>query len=354
MVYGKDLTVAVVGCGYWGAKHLRVLTTTLGVEHVIAVDPDAARLGNIRCAAPGVAVERSLDAALDDIDAAVIAAPLRSHFGLAASLLRAGKHVLVEKPMTSTSRQAELLIDLAAAQGLVLMAGHTFEYNAAVQMLESLVASDELGSIYYIDAARLNLGIYRPDANVVWDLAAHDISIVNMLLRDVPVTVQAWAARHANAAREDVGYVRLTYASGVTAQLHVSWLDPCKVRRVTVVGSKRMAVYNDLDDEKRLRVYDKGVLLPEVGAAGEVPLTYRYGGITCPHIEFVEPLATEDAHFVSCILNDTPCRSDGWSGLAVVRVLEAAQNSLRMGAPVMVVPTPAPAVRRREPVSIAG
>lgn len=353
MADGGYLRVGVVGCGYWGAKHLRVLTSTLGVGRVVAIDPDAVRLAGVHPSMPGIGVEASLSDALGEIDAAVIATPLHTHAALAETLLRAGKHVLVEKPMTATSEQAERLIELAAERGLVLMTGHTFQYNAAVRMLKDLVATNQLGSIYYVDAARLNLGIYRPDANVVWDLAAHDISIVNMLLDAVPESVQAWGARHANVAREDVGYVRLRYPNCVMAQLHVSWLDPCKVRRVTVVGSKRMAVYNDLDDEKRLRVYDKGVQ-PETGAAGELPLTYRYGGIHCPHIEFSEPLAAEDAHFVSCILDGAACQSDGWSGLAVVRVLEAAQESIRTGRAVAVEPMVPAVVRQRQLVSIAG
>lgn len=349
-----DLRVGVIGCGYWGAKHLRVLASTLGVGRVVAIDTDAARLAGVRATVPGVTVARSADSALKRIDAAVVATPLHTHAAVAERLLRAGKHVLVEKPMTATTGEATRLNELAADRGLVLMAGHTFQYNAAVRTLKNLIASGDLGSIYYIDAARLNLGIYRPDANVIWDLAAHDISIVNMMLDDVPTAVQAWGSRHANASREDVGYVRLIYGSrGVTAHLHVSWLDPCKVRRVTVVGSKRMAVYNDLDDEKRLRVYDKGVM-PTTGAPGEPPLSYRYGGISCPHIEFIEPLAAEDAHFVSCILDGARCQSDGQCGTAVVRVLEAAQESLESGRAVTLTGLPLTVVRPRRAMEIAG
>jgi predicted dehydrogenase len=335
---GRELRVGVVGCGYWGAKHLRVLMSTPGVCDVVAIDDNPGRLAAVHDALPGVHIAGSLTEAMRDIDAAVVATPVHTHAMVAADLLDAGKHVLVEKPMTATTAEARMLIDLAYERGVVLMAGHTFEYNAAVQMLKELIRSDELGTVYYIDTARLNLGIYRTDVNVVWDLAAHDISIINMLLGVGPSEVQAWGSRHATAGQEDVGYVRLGYGDlGVTAQVHVSWLDPCKVRRVTVVGSKRMAVYNDLDDEKRLRVYDKGILVDDC-PSGDVPLSYRYGGISCPHIDFSEPLANEDAHFVSCVVDGAPCQTDGYSGLAVVQALEAADLSLHAAEPISLEP----------------
>jgi predicted dehydrogenase len=259
--------------------------------------------------------------------------------GIALTALAAGKHVLIEKPMATSTVDAKRLVDAAANLPLVLMVGHTFEYNAAVRRLRGIIAERLLGDVHYIDCARLNLGLYQPDVNVVWDLAPHDVSITNYLLGTTPSTVQAWGSCHAHARLEDVAFMRLTYPDlHVSANIHVSWLDPCKVRRVTVVGSERMAVYNDLADDERIRVYDKGVVAAAAGDhdLGAVPMSYRYGDITSPYIDFQEPLLVQDRHFVDCILSGDRPLTDGQKGLAVVRVLEAANLSLRTGALVAV------------------
>ncbi|MGH3737170.1 MAG: Gfo/Idh/MocA family protein [Micromonosporaceae bacterium] len=329
------MRVGVIGCGYWGAKHVRVLTGLPEVAQVVAVDSRPDRIEPMRRMYPGARCAQRLEEVIDEIDAAVVATPPRSHAPIAAALLRAGKHVLVEKPMAASAAEATELISLAETGDLVLMAGHTFEYNAAVLALRDVVASGELGTVYYIDAARLNLGLYQPDVNVIWDLAPHDVSIVNLLLDDQPRTVSAWGSRHAGSPFEDVAYLRLEYGQA-TANVHVSWLDPCKVRRVTVVGSKRMAVYNDLLDDARLQIFDKGVFGPDEEPSGGVPMSYRYGGITSPHIEFREPLAAEDEHFVDCVRHGKTPDSDGWRGLGVVSVLEAAEESMRLGQTVEV------------------
>ncbi|MGH3648631.1 MAG: Gfo/Idh/MocA family protein [Micromonosporaceae bacterium] len=347
------MRVGVVGCGYWGAKHVRVLTGLPEVAQVVAIDSRPERIEPIRRMYHSARYAYRLDEVIDDIDAAVIATPPRTHAPLAAQLLRAGKHVLIEKPMATSSDEARELIDLAEARGLVLMAGHTFEYNAAVLALRDVITSGELGTIYYIDAARLNLGLYQPDVNVIWDLAPHDISIINLLLDSVPRTVTAWGSRHAGSPYEDVAYLRLDYGEA-TANVHVSWLDPAKVRRVTVVGSKRMAVYNDLLDDARLQIFDKGVSGPVTEPDSGVPMSYRYGGISAPHIEFREPLATEDEHFVDCVRHHKTPDSDGYRGLGVVGVLEAAERSMRIGSAVEVprtVPEPGRDPARTVPVS---
>jgi predicted dehydrogenase len=218
------------------------------------------------------------------------------------------------------------------------MVGHTFEYNPAVWKLRDLVRSGELGHVYYVDTGRLNLGLYQTDVNVIWDLAPHDVSIVNLLLGRTPSSVQAWASRHAHHRFEDVAYLRLVYDGlDVQANIHVSWLDPCKVRRVTVVGSSKMAVYNDLAAEERIRIHDKGVLCPLDGQdITQPPTSYRYGDITVPFVPAQEPLAVEDEHFVECIVTGATPRTDGHNGLAVVQVLECAQRSLLAGYPVPV------------------
>jgi predicted dehydrogenase len=222
-------------------------------------------------------------------------------------------------------------IDAAA----VLMVGHTFEYNAAVWKLRELVETGELGSIYYLDSARLNLGLYQSDVNVVWDLAPHDVSIFNHVLGSRPAVVQAWGSRHVHRDLEDVAHIRLLYLDpAVTATIHVSWLDPCKVRRVTVVGSRKMAVYNDLATEERVRIFDKGLMVPTEGALQEVPMSYRYGDIRSPFLAFEEPLNLQDKEFVRAVLTGSRPRTDGANGLDVVRALEAAQISLREGRAV--------------------
>ena len=326
------MRVGVIGGGYWGSKHVRVLQGMAEVEQLALIEAKAERRESLAGSFPALVTFADLDEALDEVDALVIATPPRSHAALALQAIEAGKHVLVEKPMTTTVADARRLIHAADAASVTLMAGHTFEYNAAVERLRQAVLSGELGDVHYIDTARLNLGLYQSDINVMWDLAPHDVSILNRILDSSPTLVQAWGRAHAHAFLEDVAYLRLEYADiGVTAQIHVSWLDPCKVRRVTVVGSEKMAVYNDLADEERLRVYDKGVVVPDEEHLHEVPMSYRYGGISAPYIDFPEPLAVQDRHFLECARTAAQPRSDGHSGAAVVEVLEAAQRSLRNG-----------------------
>jgi predicted dehydrogenase len=329
--------VAVVGYGYWGSKHARVLTSTSGVI-VTIVDTSPGRLAQARSAFPAAQLASRLGDALPHVDAVVVATPPRTHARLAHEALSAGRHVLVEKPLATSAAECQSLIDGADDAGVVLMVGHTFEYNAAVRKLGELVDDGELGEICYIDAARLNLGLYQRDVNVIWDLAPHDISIINFLLRRSPVTVAAWGHPHATALLEDVAYLRLRYADpGLSAYVHVSWLDPCKVRRVTVVGTQKMAVYNDVSNTERVRVYDVGVTPSiEPDAMHAMPMSYRYGDIIAPYIPFEEPLAVQDAHFIECIRDGTTPRTAGASGMEVVRVLEAASRALARGGEVEV------------------
>jgi len=260
---------------------------------------------------------------------------------VALEAIQAGKHVLVEKPLAPTTADARQLIDAASAAGVTLMVGHTFEYNPAVWKLRELVRNRELGDLYYLDSARLNLGLYQNDVNVILDLAPHDVSIINHVLGTKPIAVQAWASRHAHRRFEDVAYLRLFYDGsfddrGLSANIHVSWLDPCKVRRVTAVGSKKMAVYDDLATEERIRILDKGV---SPGTGGDdmtqPPMSYRYGDIVVPFIAPDEPLAVQDQHFIECVSKGLTPLTDGANGLAVVEVLEAAQLSRRLGRPVV-------------------
>ena len=329
------MRIAVIGCGYWGAKHVRVLSGLPQVKQVVAVDRSVAATTALATSFPGLVQANDLEEALPLFDAAIIATPPRSHGPLALQLLRAGKHVLVEKPMATSVAEAEEMIQVAAANDLTLMVGHTFEYNAAVRTLRQTLQDGELGDIRYIDTARLNLGLYQSDVNVVWDLAPHDISIINYVLDSEPATVHAWGLAHASQRLEDVAYLSLRYPDrDAMAHIHVSWLDPCKVRRVTLVGSRRMAVYNDLVDEGRIKIYDKGVAVPDAPEQGTPPMSYRYGGIYSPYIAFDEPLRVEDDHFVECVTSGAEPLSGGESGLSVVRVLAGAEESLRTGMPV--------------------
>jgi predicted dehydrogenase len=323
--------IAVIGCGNWGAKHVRVLTSLARVGPLVAVDGDPARLASIRHAVPGLICLSSLDEAMPLIDAAVIATPPTTHVSLALRLIAAGKHVLVEKPLATTVRDAREVSDAADAAGVILMVGHTFEYHAAVWKLRELVQSKDIGDLYYIDTARLNLGLYQNDVNVIADLAPHDISIANYILGRQPVAVESWGARNAHWRFEDVAYLRLHYSDpDVFANIHVSWLDPCKVRRVTVVGSRKMVVYDDLSSEDRIRVHDKGVTRPEPPRSDDTqpPMSYRYGDVVSPYVMVDEPLAVEDGHFVDCIRDGLRPITDGRDGLSVVEALEGAQLSL--------------------------
>jgi len=228
-------------------------------------------------------------------------------------------------------------VEAADAQGVVLMPGHTFEHNAAVHKLRDLIQSGQLGRLFYLDCARLNLGLYQTDVNVILDLAAHDISISNFVLGSRPTTVTAWGSRHVHPEHEDVAYLRLDYADiGVRANIHVSWLNPHKVRQITAVGSQKMVVYNDMADGERIRVYDKAAVPPDDGDGPISGIAYHLGDVVAPFVAFAEPLAVQDQHFVDCIVNGSrPC-VNGSSGLAVVQALECAQSSLAEQRPVAI------------------
>lgn len=329
--------VGVVGCGYWGSKHVRVLSSLPGVEQVVVIDPRLARREELTRAFPSTIAFGTLREALDEVDAVVVATPPSTHMALGLQAMYAGKDVLIEKPLATSVDEARQLAACTEDTGRVLLVGHTFEYNAAVWALAEQMGSGALGDIYYLDSARLNLGLYQSDVNVIWDLAPHDISIANHLLGGPPDTVTAWGSSHAHLSYEDVAFVRMGYRDlDVVAQLHVSWLDPCKVRRITVVGSRQMAVYNDMASEEKLRVYDKGLdhaadLTCDLTAPAlhERPVTYRYGSITSPYLQVNEPLSVQDEHFVDCVRGLATPRTDVYNGLRVVEVLEAATTSLR-------------------------
>ncbi|QWZ10479.1 Gfo/Idh/MocA family oxidoreductase [Nocardioides panacis] len=337
------LRVGVVGCGYWGSKHVRALSALDVVDKVVVIEPSLPRLEALSRTFPNVETCPALPLALDDVDAVVIATPPGTHRTLALAAIQAGKHVLVEKPLAASAKDARSIVAAARRAGVVLMVGHTFAYHSAVRTLREMVQGGTIGVPYYLDSARLNLGLYQRDVNVIFDLAPHDVSIANYVFGASPVKVECWASRHAHRWLEDVAHLRLHYADpAVIANVHVSWLDPCKVRRVTVVGSSKMVVFDDLATEERIRVHNKGVVensraveTPPVDVdLSQPPMSYRYGEVVTPYLSLKEPLTVEDEHFTDCVLNGTRALTDGESGLAVVEVLEAAQLSHEEGRAV--------------------
>jgi predicted dehydrogenase len=324
----RDIRFGVIGWGYWGPKLARNLDTISNAMVTTVADTDARRLANLRVNQPWIQTTTQIeDMFRSDVDAVVIATPVRTHFQLAREALLHGKHVLVEKPLTASVPEAEELITLAREQERVLMVGHTFEYNPAVNELRKLVQGGDLGKLYCIEAERVNLGLFRNDINVIWDLAPHDISILLYLLDKKPERIKVQAHAHLQSHIEDVAHLDLEFADGMNAHIHVSWLHPCKIRRVTVIGDARMVVYDDTNPAEMIKIYNKGA---DVNA--DPVVSYRYGAITIPHIDWIEPLRLECEDFANAIRTGTQPRAHGGVGLAVVQVLAAAQEALERQA----------------------
>ena len=328
------MKIGVIGCGYWGPNLIRNFYQMPECRDVVCCDKDQARLQRMTNLYPGIKTTNEVDELLTDhdVEAVAVATPVHSHHLLGEQVLRHGKHLFVEKPLANSSKRCASLIDLASERNRVLMVGHTFEYTAAVNKVKEIVASGELGEILYVSSTRVNLGLFQQDINVVWDLAPHDISIINYVLGKVPLGVNAQGTAHYKKGIEDVATVTLNYDNGVIAFIHVSWLDPNKIRRTTFVGSRKMLVYNDISTQEKIKLYDKGVDAPPYyDTFGEFQFSYRYGDIHSPRIDDYEPLRFELAHFMDCIKHDKIPRSDGYSGLRVVSVLESAEKSIRNG-----------------------
>jgi predicted dehydrogenase len=328
----QPLRIGVAGLGYWGPNIARNLAEVAGCELAWCCDPSAAALERVGRRFPGARLTGELDELLSDdtLDAIALATPVPSHAGLAARVLAAGKHCFVEKPLAQSVADAERAIAAAQASGRVLMVGHLLEYHPGVRKLKELTDSGELGErIYYIYGNRLNLGKLRADENALWSLGAHDVSVVLHLAGEEPVEAVAHGESYVRDGVEDVVFCFMRFASGLTAHLHLSWLDPHKERRFTVVGSRRMATFDDMALEGKVTVYDKGF---DEDARGYGEYITRSGEIFCPRIPNTEPLRVECEHFVDCIRTGATPRSDGLSGLRVVRVLEDLQHSLDRSA----------------------
>ena len=333
----KKLPLAMIGVGNWGKNVLRNFASHHGVDLKVVCDASAANLKKAAEVVPDVATASDPDSVFSDptIEAVAIATPATTHHAIAKKALAAGKHVFVEKPMAMSNAEARELEAAAAKAGRVLMVGHLLEYHPAVDKLKTLVDGGELGSLRYLYSQRVNLGVVRKDENAWWSLAPHDISIALYLIGKEPVSVAARGASFLNKGIEDVVFANLAVEGGVTAQIHVSWLDPHKIRKFTIVGARKMVTFDDGDSTEKVRIYDKGA---DVSLAYETygeSITLRSGDIVIPRVDSVEPLKVECAHFVDCALGNKTPRSDGKDGQRVVRVLEAGQRSLeRGGTPV--------------------
>ncbi len=329
----NPIRVGLVGCGYWGPNLARNLHQIPQTELAACCDPDPRALSKMRMLYPhAIATPEHRDLFTDpDIEAVVIATPARTHYALAREALEAGKHVLVEKPLAMGSHQAEALIALADERRRVLMVGHIFEYHPAVRKIKSLIDEGELGQVYYIYSTRVNLGRVQSDINALWSIAPHDISILIYLLGTMPQSVSARGGTFLNGMVEDVVFLVLSFPDGMLGHVHASWLDPSKVRRMTVVGSRRMAVYDDVADEGKIKIYDKGVYRKGEDIYGEFQYRVHSGDIAIPRLDMAEPLRIECVHFAECVRQGRRPQTDGANGLRVVRVLEAAQASLEQG-----------------------
>ena len=324
--------VAVIGAGYWGPNLIRNFAACPDTTIVAACDRDEPRLRKVLAGYPAVEPVTSVETLLAraDVDAVAIATPVSTHAPIATAALRAGKHVLVEKPLAASVAEGEAMVGLAAETGLTLMVDHTFVYSPPVRKIKDLIDSGELGEIYYIDSVRINLGLFQHDVNVIWDLGPHDLSILDHLVGRLPKSLSAFGACHADKEIEDVAYLNLDFGDGLLASFHFNWLSPVKVRHFIIGGSKKGVLYNDLDAAERVKVYDRGITINQgTEEAHRVLIDYRTGDIWTPHLEPSEPLQNMVRHFADCILGKRRPMSDGHAGLRVVRMLEAAQRSIK-------------------------
>jgi predicted dehydrogenase len=326
--------IGVIGCGYWGAKHARVLN---GLSHVrlhSVADLDKTKVQEIVEKYEGVEGLYNISQLLanPEIDAVVIATPASTHYELTLQALQAGKHVFVEKPITSYPHEAQHLIDVAEQAGLTLMVGHTFEYHPAVEVLRQVVQSSELGDLYYLDAARLNLGLYQRDVNVIHDLSPHDISTMIYVLGQRPVEVSTRGYSMVHGGVVDVAYIEYRFANGFVANSRVSWLAPNKVREMTIVGSQKMVYYDDISETDKIKVFEKYIEPPtETEEFKDWKFSYHYGDVRSVPVPAGEPLQIEVSHFIECVETGCKSRTDGLNGKTVVAILHAAQLSLQNG-----------------------
>jgi predicted dehydrogenase len=331
----EPIQVAVVGCGYWGPNLIRNFSLCPQTRVVAICDLDPESLARALRICPTAQPVREFEEILaqDQIDGVAIATPISTLASMSRAALESGKHVLVEKPLANRYQEAEELTELAESRGLTLMVDHTFVYSPPVRMVKKLVDSGELGDIYYIDSVRVNLGLIRGDVNVLWDLAPHDLSIVDFLLDQLPQSVAAIGASHTGGrGAEDVAYMNLDFGHGLMATFHVNWLSPVKIRHFIIGGSKKSLVYDHLDHSEPVKVYDRGITIAEdADARRGILINYRTGDVWSPHVQQAEALQFVVQHFVECIRDGKRPLSDGRAGMRILSILEAAQQSIECG-----------------------
>lgn len=333
--------VAVIGCGHWGPNHIRNFAALQDARVVAAVDADPARLDAVSHMYPGINLFQDYSSVLQDprIDAVVVATPTSTHYQVVRAALVSGKHVLCEKPLCETSEEGRELVDLAGTRSLVLMVGHVFLFNAGIQKLKELIDAEELGKVNYLSAVRTNLGPIRSDVNAAYDLAAHDVAIFNWLLGGQPELVSATGGCFVQPGIHDVAFISLRYPKNVVASVEVSWLNPKKVRQISIVGSRKMVTWDDLDLSAPVAIYDKGASsIPDYRDYGEfLRVSMWDGDVRLPKVVLEEPVKAQDRYFLEAVRKGAADCSDGAFSLGVVRVLEAVAQSLdRAGAPVEV------------------
>jgi predicted dehydrogenase len=331
--------IGIIGCGYWGLNYIRVLVELPQSAVLVASDQQTDRLDLVKKRFPTVRTDPKWESVLEngDIEALVISTPATTHHALARECLLHGKHVMIEKPMTTDVEGAEELVALADDRQLVTMVGHTFLYNTGIKKMKTCIESDEFGKVYYLHGTRTNMGPIRQDVNAIWDLAPHDVSIFNYLVGKQPNWVSAVGGRVLGNTREDVGFITLHYPSNIVGNVHVSWADPSKVRKVVVVGSNRRMAFDDMNATEQVRIFEKGVASEGVDhdSFAEYRLLMKDGDIISPKIESSEPLKNQCCHFLECIRNGTRPLTDSRNGLDVVKIMVAIQESVaRNGAPV--------------------
>jgi predicted dehydrogenase len=330
--------IGVIGFGYWGPNLVRNFSELQKTKVLTICDAKPARLKNAQTRYVGIETTGDYNDLINHpgIDAIAIATPVSTHYELALKALQNGKHVLVEKPLTMTSEQGLRLIDEAIRRKLVLMVDHTFIYTGAVRKIKELMSNDGIGQILYYDSVRVNLGLFQSDINVVWDLAVHDLSIMDYVLETEPVAVSATGMSHVNGKPEDVAYLTLFFNSNLIAHIHINWLAPVKVRCTLIGGDKKMIVYDDIEPSEKIKVYDKGIVLQNNGEGVYKEIAgYRTGDMWAPKLDGAEALKTEALHFIECIEEGKDPITDGTAGLKIVRILEAAtQSMMKKGQPV--------------------
>jgi predicted dehydrogenase len=324
------IRVGVIGYGYWGPNIVRNFTGLEKCELAAVCDKNPNALKRVARAYPGVHATTDFSEVLrsPDIDAVAVVTPVWTHFELAKAALENGKHVFVEKPFTSTSHQAEELIELAERRNLRIMVDHTFLFNGAVRKIRELVDRGALGPLYYFDSTRVNLGLFQHDVSVIWDLAPHDLSIMDHVLQQKPEAVVATGGKHFNDLA-DMAFITVYFPNNLVAHINVNWLSPVKVRTTLIGGKDKMLVWNDLEPDEKIRVYDKGVDVSNGQGLYDLLVSYRSGDIWSPKVDATEALKTELGYFIECIQNDQSPINDGAAGLRVVQLLEAAEESLK-------------------------